>query len=456
MSTLTNEALVGRMERLPLARIHKKIFALAAAGYLFDAYDVALLSFIMPQLSKDLGLTPVQIGLVISAGVLGMLFGALIGGTIADRFGRLRVFQYSLVLFAVSTGLTAFANNLETLLILRFITGLGLGGEQPVVFTFVSEMVPNKYRGRLNGMTEAMWGFGTLFAAGATFLVLPVFGWRWAFATGVLPALIIWFFRLGVPESPRWFIINGRPEKAQEELVKIEKAVEAEIGTLPKPLVVGNIVQQNGSFSVLFRPAYYKRTIMLWLLWFCAMFGYWGLTSWMPTLLKQIGYSIYASIGFVFIMNLVWVPSGFLGSYLSDKIGRKKPIIFYLICAGITTLLYGWAMQNRMPTEFLLTCGILVVLFMAGAFAVLFAYTPENYPTEVRGTGTGSANAMSRVGGFLAPTLVGYLYPTLGLYATLGIVAVGFVVGGIVVALLGEETKGQALESISSEATIST
>ncbi|NPV89956.1 MAG: MFS transporter [Firmicutes bacterium] len=450
-SILTLESLVGRMERLPFSGIHKKVFGLSAAGYLFDAYDMALLSFIMPALSKDLNLSAVQTGLVFSVSFLGMLCGALLGGTLSDHLGRLKVFKYTLLIFSFATAITGLVQSYEALLVLRFITGFGLGGEQPVVFTYVSEMVPNQYRGRLNGLTEAMWGFGMLLAAGVTFFIVPVYGWRWAFFAGILPACLIWYFRLGIPESPRWFMIKGQHHDAERQLELIEKEVEKELGkSLPEPKPVDKIHTEKGvKFSVLFRPLYSKRTIMLWLLWFCALFGYWGLNTWLPTLLKQAGYSMYASIGYVFIMNTVWVPSGILGSYLSDRIGRKYPIVFYLVFAGITTLVYGWALTQQLPLGIMLSCGIAAVLFMAGAFAVIYAYTPENYPTEVRGTGTGTANGWGRIGGMIAPTVVGYLYPIIGLYFTLGAVASAFVLAAIVVAMLGTETKGKNLEAIS-------
>ncbi|MEN6411546.1 MAG: MFS transporter [Veillonellales bacterium] len=448
---LSMESLVGRMERLPFSGVHKKVFGLSAAGYLFDAYDMALLSFIMPALSKDLNLSSIQIGLVFSVSFFGMLVGALLGGTVSDYLGRLKVFKYTLLIFALGTAATGFVNSYEALLALRFITGFGLGGEQPVVFTYVSEMVPNQYRGRLNGLTEAMWGFGMLVAAGISFLLVPVYGWRSAFFAGILPACMIWFFRLGIPESPRWYMINGRHQEAEEQLICIEKEVEAELKhPLPAPKPVEPIyVQEGNKYSILFRSIYGKRTIMLWLMWFCSLFGYWGLNTWLPTLLKQAGYSMYASIGYVFIMNLVWVPSGILGSFLSDKIGRKKPIVFYLTCAGITTLVYGWALANKLPLGVMLSCGIAAVLFMAGAFAIIYAYTPENYPTEVRGTGTGTANSWGRIGGILAPTVVGVLYPMIGLYLTLAVVAAAFVLAGIAVAALGMETKGKNLEALS-------
>ncbi len=447
------EELVARLERLPLSGVHKKIFSLTALGYLFDAFDIALLSFIMPALAKELGLSTVQIGIAFSVSFLGMFVGALTGGMIADQLGRLKVFKITLLLFSFGTAATGFIHNYEALLAMRFLTGLGLGGEQPVVFTYVSETMPSEYRGRLNGLAEALWGGGMLLAAGVAFFLVPAFGWRSAFFAGVAPAVLVWFLRRDIPESPRWFMIQNQPAAAEAQVLLLEQKIERETGRkLPPAAPMAKISRQTGNkFGILFRPLYAKRTIMLWLLWFCLMFGYWGLNTWLPTLLRQAGYSMYASIGYVFIMNLAWIPSGILGSFLADKIGRKLPIAVYLILAGITSLFYGWALAEKLPVEIMLGCGTLAVLFMAGAYSIVYAYTPENYPTEVRGTGTGLANSWGRIGAMLAPTAVGFLYPLIGLYSTLAIVAVGFVLAGLSVALLGIETKGKNLETISNE-----
>ena len=452
-TSVSLESLVARMERMPLSGVHKKIFALTAIGYLFDAFDIALLSFIMPALAKDLALSPVQIGIAFSVSFLGMFVGALTGGMIADQLGRLKVFKITLLLFSVGTAATGFIQSYEALLVMRFFTGLGLGGEQPVVFTYVSEMMPSEYRGRLNGLAEALWGGGMLLAAGVAFLLVPAFGWRSAFFAGVAPAFLVWFLRRDIPESPRWYMIKNRPEEAEAQVLLMEQKIELELGRpLPPARPMPKISLQTGNkFSILFRPLYAQRTVMLWILWFCLMFGYWGLNTWLPTLLKQAGYSMYASIGYVFIMNLAWIPSGILGSYLADKIGRKLPIAVYLILAGITSLFYGWALAEKLPVEIMLGFGTLAVVFMAGAYSIVYAYTPENYPTEVRGTGTGLANSWGRIGGMLAPTTVGFLYPLIGLYLTLSIVAIGFVLAGLAVALLGVETRGKNLEAISND-----
>ncbi len=450
----TLEDLVGRMERLPLARVHKRVFALTAGGYLFDAYDIGLLSFIMPALAADLKLVPAQIGLLFTITFVGMFFGTLLSGTTADRFGRLRVFKYTLLIFSVATAVTGLVKNYELLLVLRFITGLGLGGEQPVSFTYVSEMVPPQYRGRLTGMCEGMWGFGFMLAGAVALVLVPNFGWQSAFFAGILPAILIWFFRLGMPESPRWFMIRNRPQEAQAQLKRIEDEIEKEIGKkLPPAKAISKVAgaETGNSYKALLRPIYRKRTIMFGLVWFFAMFGFWGVNTWLPTLLKQAGYSLYASIGYFFIMNTLSVPGSLLGAYLADRVGRKQPIAYYWVLAALTTVLYGWALTQHWPVAIMLTIGIVSIVLMVGGFTVLYAYTPESYPTEIRATSTGVANALGRIGGMLSPILVGLMYPIIGLFATLGLISMGFIVAAIAVIVLGVETRNKTLELIPSD-----
>ncbi len=450
-SALTLEAVVGRMERLPFSRLHRRVFSLTAAGYMFDAFDVGLLSFIMPALAADLKLTPAQIGLVFTATFLGMFLGALSSGHIADRFGRLKVFQYTLLVFACGTAATGFVHSFEALLALRFITGLGLGGEQPVSFTYVSEMVPHAYRGRLAGWTQSAWGFGMMLAGAVAFVLVPNFGWQSAFFAGILPAALVWFFRLGIPESPRWFMIRNEPDRAEAQLQRMEKEIEQELGhSLPAARPFSTIgVAEGSKFLALFQPAYRQRTIMLWLLWLFSMFGFWGVEAWLPTLLKQAGYSLTASIGYFFVMNTVRVPSGLLGAYLSDRIGRKALILFYWSAAAVAILVFGWALSHDWAPFAVLACGMAIFLFMAGGQPVLYAYTPESYPTEVRGTGTGLANSCGRIGAMLAPSVVGFLYPVAGLFVTLTVIAAGLVVAALAVTVLGMETRQKTLEEIS-------
>lgn len=450
-AVLTQAELTARMERLPLSKVHKRVFMLTAAGYLFDAYDIALLAFIMPALSADLHLSAPQIGLVFSATFAGMFVGALLSGVASDYFGRLRIFKYTLLLFSLATAASGFVTNYETLLVLRFITGLGLGGEQPVSYTYVSEMTPSKYRGRIVGIVEAMWGFGAMLAGAVALLIVPNYGWKFAFFAGAAPAILVWFFRLGIPESPRWHLIRNRPDEATKQLEKIEDAVRDELnGQLPPVPAFSNDLspETRRGLSGLFAPAYRKRTIMLGVVWFFALFGFWGINSWIPTLLKQSGYSLFASIGVYFLMNTMGVPGSLLGAFMSDKIGRKVPLTGYWLLAAATTLAYGWALSGHLDAAVMIALGILAVMLMLGGFAVLYAYTPENFPTEIRGAGTGLSNSLGRVGAMTSPALVGALFPQVGLFPTLGLIAGAFLIAALSIAALGEETKGKSLEAI--------
>lgn len=450
-STLTQAELAARMERLPLSRVHKRTFLLTAGGYLFDAYDIALLSFVMPALAADLRLSAGQIGLVFSATFSGMFIGALLSGYAADRFGRLRVFKYTLILFSAATAATGLIKNYEILLVLRFITGLGLGGEQPVSYTYISEMIPSQYRGRIVGIVEAMWGLGAMLAGAVALVLVPNFGWQSAFFAGALPAVLIWFFRLGIPESPRWFLIANRPADAEAHLAKIEAEVRSETqAELPPvgPVSEASPVDAGRGLRTLFSPAYRKRTILLGVVWFFAMFGFWGINSWIPTLLKGAGYSLFASIGVFFLMNTMGVPGSLIGAYLSDKIGRKIPLTAYWLIAAAITILYGWALSQQVHVGIMVALGILAVMLMLGGFAVLYAYTPESFPTEARGAGAGLSNSLGRIGAMCSPALVGAIYPVIGLFPTIGMIAGGFVVAALSVALFGQETRGKSLEAI--------
>lgn len=454
-NALTQHELVARMERLPLSKVHKRIFLLTAGGYLFDAYDIVLLSFVMPALAADLHLSAPQIGLVFSATFAGMFAGALLGGIAADYFGRLRVFKYTLLLFSATTAATGLVHSFEMLLALRFITGLGLGGEQPVSYTYASEMMPPQYRGRIVGIIEAMWGFGAMLAGAVALILVPNYGWQAAFFAGALPAVLVWFFRLGIPESPRWFMIRNRPAEAEAQLKRIEMEVQRELGAeLPPvaPLAFVKPMTGQRGLGALFSPTYRRRTAMLGVVWFFAMFGFWGINTWIPTLLKQAGYSLFASIGVFFLINTMGVPGSLIGAYLSDKVGRRIPIAAYWVFAAATTVLYAWALSQHVHVAVMLGFGIVAVMLMLGGFAVLYAYTPENFPTEIRGAGTGFANSMGRIGAMSSPALVGVLYPVLGLFATIGIIAAGFVVAALSVLAFGVETRGKSLEAIEPQA----
>jgi putative MFS transporter len=192
--------IANRLERLPVSWLHYKLLIIHGFGWLFDAMDVGIVTFVMVALAKDWKLLPNQLGLIGSAGLAGMFLGALVSGIIADYWGRKKVFQVTLFIFAVTTLLCACAWNVTSLIIFRFLVGVGLGGELPVVSSLLSEFIPGKHRGRFIVLLESFWAYGWLIAALVAFLIIPAHGWRIAFVIGAIPAFYIWVVRRKLPE----------------------------------------------------------------------------------------------------------------------------------------------------------------------------------------------------------------------------------------------------------------
>ena len=195
--------ILERLEALPVGTFHYKLLTVAGLGWLFDSMDTGLIAFVLPVLAKDWQLAPAQMGFIGSIGLIGMALGAVVAGTMADRFGRKQIFTATILLYSVATGLCALAWNYETLLLFRFLVGFGLGGELPVAATLITEYSPARVRGRFLVLLESFWAVGWIAAALIAYFFIPLYGWRWAFALGALPALYTFVIRIHMPESVR-------------------------------------------------------------------------------------------------------------------------------------------------------------------------------------------------------------------------------------------------------------
>lgn len=206
--------LSGRLDALPLGGFHRRLLVASGLGWMFDALDVGLVSFVLAALVGEWKLAPLQVGFISSAGFVGMFAGALIAGLLADRYGRKPLFQATMLVYSLATGLCSLAGGLASLLGLRFLVGLGQGGELPIASTLVAEFSPAKRRGLMIVLLESFWAYGWVLAALIGYLVIPRFGWRVAFLIGALPAVYVLFLRWSVPESPRFLAAKGRVEEA--------------------------------------------------------------------------------------------------------------------------------------------------------------------------------------------------------------------------------------------------
>ena len=438
-----------RIDRLPSTPMLKKILMLAGIGWMFDAMDQGMVSGVMASIGADWSLTTGQIGLLGSSGMLGMILGAALSGMAADKWGRRSVVMFTLIIYGIASGLSGFAVNYPMLLILRFCTGFGLGGELPAASTLISEYSPKNIRGRNVIILESFWAWGWILAALVAYLVIPVYSWRAAFWIGAVPALFAAYLRKAVPESPRFLDSAGRGEEADHlvQLMEREAGIEK---YKEKEHSDGKIkeIKSHLSLGELWSRKYIRTTIVLWVIWIGINFGYYGFVLWTPSLLMAQGFAMVKSFQFTLIMCLAQLPGYFTAAYLVERIGRKKVLSIYF--AG--TALAAWLFGHAGSTAQVLAFGCLLYFFSLGAWGCVYAYTPEVYPTVARASGAGWAAAFGRIGAFVAPLTVPVLYKAFGEEKGYGyvfiILTAVFAVVAIVVAVFGKETMGKSLEEI--------
>ncbi len=439
---MSAETFVARLDRVPLNRFHWTLLITSGLGWMFDAMDVLLIGFLVTPITKEFALAPAQVGLVASAGFVGMFLGAAISGRLADRYGRRLIFQATLVLFSIGAVLSALAPTFELLLAARVVAGLGLGGELPVVATLVSEFSPRAQRGRMIVLLESFWAYGTLAAGLVALLVLPQFGWRGAFVVAALPALYVAYLRSALPESPRYLAERGRSAEADAIVRRVERAGGGALLTLGAAVAPAR--SGRTSLAELWKPAYARRTAMLWILWFGITFTYYGIFLYVPSLLAARGLSEVRSNEFFFLSTIAQIPGYFSAAWLVERWGRRPTLVAYLLGTAASAFLFG---NSGTGTDAFVYAALLS-FFNLGAWGVVYTISPELYPTAVRATGAGVAAAVGRTGGIIGPFLTPVLVPALGQSRVFAMFMILLVVTAASVWLLAEETKGRSLEEI--------
>lgn len=442
-----------RLDRLPLTKTHWTIMMATGVGWLFDSMDVGLVSFVMPAIQKEWSLLPTQLGLIGSIGMVGMALGAASSGMFADKWGRRAVILFTLVLFGLATGFCGIATGLTMLLVARFFVGAGLGGELPVASTLVSEFSPSKVRGRMVVILESFWAWGWIVAALVAYLLVPTYGWRVAFFIGAVPALYAAYLRRAIPESPRFLERQGRYEEADAIVTRLEQ----EAGVTTEKKEVTKFTERGRlTLAELWSSGYWRRTLTTWVLWLGINFGYYGFVTWIPTLLVSAkGFMVIRSLGFVLIMSFAQLPGYFSAAYLIEKIGRKAVLIIYLAGTALSAYFFG---QSNSQGQ-IMVWGCFLYFFSLGAWGCVYAYTPENFPTRVRGTGVGWAAGVGRLGAIAAPYVVGAMYQaygkTTGYTSVFVMLTVVFAVTAVVVWIFGVETLGKSLDEITEKPAVS-
>ena len=434
-----------RLEALPMTPMMRKILILVGIGWMFDAMDQGMVAGVLAAVGTDWDLQTLQQSMLASAGTFGMILGAALSGVASDRWGRRTVILFTLLMYSFGSLLCGLAVNFEMLVVCRFITGFGLGGELPAASTLVSEFSPLKSRGRNVVLLESFWAWGWIVAALVAYLLIPVYGWRIAFFVGAVPAFFAAILRRAVPESPRYLELVGRHDEADDLVARMESEAGITFPNERKTSYAPTEKKKGGTFRQLWMRKHLRATVVLWIVWFGINFGYYGFVLWTPTLLMGQGFAMVKSFGFTVIMCLAQLPGYFSAAWLIEKAGRKPVLICYFAGTAVAAWLFGHADSETM----VLATGCLLYFFALGAWGCVYSYTPEVYPTEVRGSGAGWAAAFGRIGAFIAPFVVPVVYGHLAkawdsprcspcCVRRLRIV-------GVVVAVFGRETKGKPL-----------
>ena len=394
----------------------RKALVAAGLGWMLDAFDVMLYALVLAAIIAELGMSKETAGALGSLTLLASAAGGVIFGIVADRFGRTRALIASVLIYSVFTAACGFAQTVAQLAVFRIFLGLGMGGEWASGAALVSETWPAEHRGKALGFMQSAWAIGYGAAAIVTALVMPVWGWRGVFFVGVLPAFFTLWVRRNVEEPEIWRQTRREPAAAR------------------------------GGIGAIFRRPMLPLTVAVTVMNAFTMFAWWGFNLWLPGYLSLptaqggVGLSTTTMSSFVFVMQIGMFFGYVTFGFISDRIGRKKTYIGYLVIAAVLLFLYA---SIRMPV-LLLALGPFVAFFGTGYFSGFGAVTAEIYPTAIRATAQGFTYNIGRVVSAAAPWAVGSLAQTEGFGVALSICSVAFVLAAVTWAWI-PETRGRAL-----------
>ncbi len=422
-----------------------KAFIAAFLGWTLDAMDLLLFAFAVTSIAKSFDLTPTQVSFLFSATLLSSAFGGALFGIVSDYIGRVKALTYTILLYSLMTGLSAFSPNWEFLLICRIFLGLGMGGEWASGEVLVAETWPNKHRGKVIGMVQSGWAIGYILAAILATLIIPSFkegqlytiplldikldginlGWRILFLFGMLPAFLIFWVRRHLDEPEIWKEIAERRNS----------------GALPEEA-------QTFTLSQIFKPDLIRYTVLAMILTSFCMIAYWGLYFWIPEFLSRPPEEGGVGLG---PKGFIWIVPVNIGAFIgcntfgwfSDRFGRRPVFVTFLICMAVIVYFFGQA--KSLTTVLIL--GPLVGFFGTGFYSGFGALFSEIFPTRARGTAQGFVYNFGRGISFFAPPLVGYVASIYG-YGSALITVSAFAILAAITVLAFPETRGKDLKTV--------
>jgi putative MFS transporter len=434
----------ARLDRLPISSFHWRTLALIAGGLFFDAFDTYMAGGVLGSLVKD-GTSNVDLNAAfISASTGGMAIGAAASGIIGDRLGRRYAYQTNLAIFGLAALASTFAPSMTWLIVLRFVQGIGLGGEIVIGYAMLSEFVPPAVRGRWSAAL-ALAANGALFVSTLfTYLIIPSFGWRPMFAIAGVGALVVFYLRKSMPESPRWLESVGRQADAERILAEIEREVALK-HTLPPVVETIRPPEVDVRVGTFFKQPVLSRIVVGTVVCIVVGMSLYGFVAWVPTFLVKRGYDIIASLGFSTLMSLGAPLGAILALYLSDRIGRKPAMIGSAFLAIIFAAVYASVHDVMIFTISGFVLFTLIYFLLAVGQAT---YVAELFDTKYRLRGAGICSTIARIVAIFTPFIVVIAFNYAGLAGVIGLLSAGFAVLIFVVAFFGIETNQRGLEEI--------
>lgn len=422
-----------------VGRFQYRLFVIFGIVWLADAMQVLSIGFSAPSIAATFGITVPQALQTGTMFFVGMMIGAFAFGRLADRIGRRPVLMMAVLLDAICGVASAFAPSLEWLLVLRFLTGVGVGGTLPVDYTMMAEFLPPKRRGRWLVLLESFWAIGTILLA-----ILALYAsshgsdaWRTIFFVTGIPALVGVVLRFYIPESPIFLNKTGKSDLARTVLQRVAKTngTKAEIGE-----IVPQKMERTSVFA-LFDAQMRRRTIGLLLAWMLISVAYYGVFVYLPIKMAGEGFGFMRGQEFLILLAIVQLPGFALSAYGVEKWGRKPTLVGFLLLSAFGCLLYS------LGTSVAVVVGSTLLLSFAllGTWGALYAFTPEVYPTGLRASGMGLAGSIARLGGLLAPSLIA---PVMATHFTLSLVMLSsiLVLASFAILLVNVESRNRALD----------
>jgi len=446
----TPEEIAARIERLPLSPWHLKLRVIMGIALFFDAFDALAIAYVLPVLIPMWKLAPGQIGLLISAGFAGMLVGAVFFGWLAERIGRIPGAIWTIAIFSVFSIVCAFSWSFQSMLVFRFIQGLGLGGEVPIAAAYIGEIAKADKRGRFFLLYQVIFAVGLAGVAVAATWIVPNLGWQWMFYVGAVPAVIALILRSTLPESPRWLAARGRLDEADRNMRAIEDEVSRGSGKAlpPLPTNIPPISRERARWAELFSSTYARRTFGVWVMWFCAYLVTYGIAGWLPTVYRTVfKLPVQQSLQYTMVTPVVGVIAALACAYFIDRTGRKWwfAVAFLAGSLPLFVLAFGGASSAFNVMIFSSASWF----FITTISLALYLYSSEIYPTRIRALATGTGTAWVRLASIIGPFVVGMILPTSGLGGVFLMFAIASLVGGVTTIALGMETRGRTLEELS-------